>query len=269
MDETQLADLNDIQDFFSSVSPTEKPHSNPIDVKDFIGWCNDPRKNVSKNTDSTDEAETLGNAIVALNQLDNSELDAMESALREDTWDDWCETEWSKLKKAKKLKPTIKSMKEHPDNATFYLVLRCLSDNQKHYHFHFDEDAVAEIDAFAPFTEDENGEQVLSQQWHVLISLLAFLDVAHALSNEQHEYHCLYPYLSSFDKEDKGDFTKRNLRLEWKKWGEECRRVLQVVEVSRDKGSVKRVGTVPYRLKPMMDWIEYALTGQLASENAQ
>lgn len=269
MDDIKLADLNDIQDFFDSVSPTEKPHSNLIDVKDFIGWCNDPRKNVSKNTDSTDEAETLGNAIVALNQLDNSELNAMESALRGDAWDDWCETEWSRLKKAKNLKPTIESMKERPDNAAFYLVLRRLSDNQKHYHFHFDKDTVAEIDAFAPFTEDENGEQVLSQQWHVLISLLAFLDVAHALSNEQHEYHCLYPYLSSFDKDEKGDFKKRYLRLEWKKWGKAYLRVIYIVKVSRGKEPVRHIGSSPYRSKPMMDWVEYALTGQLASENAR
>jgi hypothetical protein len=43
MSEAKLADLNEIQDFFNrvdsvrnSASPTEKPRTNPIDIKDFI-----------------------------------------------------------------------------------------------------------------------------------------------------------------------------------------------------------------------------------------
>lgn len=269
MDEAKLADLNDIQDFFNRVGsarnsafPIEKPHSNPIDVKDFIGWCNNPLGSVSKSPDSTDDAETLGNAIVALNQFGNSELDAMESALRGDTWDDWCETEWSKIRQAKKLKPTIKAMKKHPENAAFYLALRCLTDNQKQYHFRFDKSIVAKINAFDPFIVDEKGKRVLNQQWHVLISLLAFLDVAHALSNDRHECHSLYPYLSRYDK---GDLNKRHLRLGWEKVRGTYCRVLRVVNINQDKS----MGGIPPHSAPMMDWIEKALTGKLESENAQ
>lgn len=34
----------------------------------------------------------------------------------------------------------------------------------------------------------------------MLISVLAFYDIAHALSNDQHEYHCLYQYIKEWDK---------------------------------------------------------------------
>ena len=192
MNETQLADLNDIQDFFNrvdsvrnSASPTEKPRTNPIDIKDFIEWCNLCEAQ-SKYSSGDSAAKALGNAAVSLNQLDRGELDAMESALKEGRWDEWCKDSGKKAS---------------ADDATFYLVLKHHTDAQQHYHFHFGKDMVAEIDAFDPFTK-EGGKQVLNQQWHALISLLAFLDVAHALSNEQHEYHCLYQYVKKLDKID-------------------------------------------------------------------
>lgn len=255
MDDVKLADLNDIQDFFNrvdsahnSTSPIEKPHSKPIDVKDFIGWCNDPRESVSKSPESPDDAATLSNAIVALNQFGNSELDAMESALKEGRWDEW--------RRESELKASA-------DDAIFYLVLKHRTDDQGHYHFYFDKDTVAVVDAFSPFTEDENGRQVLDQQWHVLISLLAYLDVAHALSNEQHEYHCLYPYLSRYDK---GDLNKRYLRLGWEKERGKYCRALEVVKNHQDNAPMKRIGRKPYHSGAMMEWIEKALTGKLASE---
>lgn len=111
MDEAKLADLNHIQDFFNrvdsvrnSASPTKKFHiDHPIGigVKNFIGWCNDSCEIGSESSNSADDAETLGEAIVALNQLDNSELAAMEAALREDVWGDWCGTEWRQAKQEK------------------------------------------------------------------------------------------------------------------------------------------------------------------------
>ena len=196
MNEAKIADLNDIQDFFNRV---DRPSVKRIGVKDFIGWCNDPYESISKSPDSSDDAETLGKAIDALNQFDSSELDAMESALRKGAWGAWCETEWSKISQAKKLKPKITTMKKHPENTAFYLVLKRRTDDQAHYHFYFDKDSDAEIDAFDPF---KGNTSVLDQQWHVLISVLAFLDVAHALSNEQYEYHCLYQYIKKWDKID-------------------------------------------------------------------
>ena len=194
MSDVKLADLNDIRDYFDRVgtmcknaSSTGEFDTNPIDVKDFIEWRNDPCKNISENSSHSDQAYKLGDTVRELNKLNENKLKEMESALKEDRWDEWCEDN---------------SIKASADDAVFYLVLKCRTDDQRHYHFYFDKDAVAELDAFGPFTEDENGKEVLDQQWHVLISLLAYLDVAHALGNEQHEYHCLYRYIKDLNKID-------------------------------------------------------------------
>lgn len=253
MNEDKLADLNNIREFFEhvgtickSASSTEEFYTDPINVKDFIGWCNKPLKNKSK-SGKKDQSCKLGETVLNLKNLNEDELKEMESALKEGGWDKWCGDS---------------GIKASADDAVFYLVLKTRTDYQQHYHFYFDKDTVAEVNAFDPFTEDEDGKQSLDQQWHVLISLLAYLDVAYALSSEQHEYHCLYPYLSRYDK---GDLNKGHLLLGWEKvFGTYCR-VLKVVNSSQDKSKKG----VPPHSKPMMDWIEYALTGQLASENAQ
>lgn len=189
MDEINHAVLDNLREFFSrvdsarnSVSPIEKPHSDPIDVKDFITLCNLCEAQ-SKYSSGDSAANALGNAVVSLNQLDRGELDAMESALKEGRWDEWCKDSDKKVL---------------TEDAVFYLELKRRTDNQHHYHFSFDRDAVAEIDAFDPFTK-EGGKQ-LNQQWHALISMLALYDVAHALSNDQHEYHCLYQHIKKWDE---------------------------------------------------------------------
>lgn len=178
MNEDKLASLNDIQDFFNRV---DSPYVEPIGVKDFIRWCNKPCKNDSKKR-VDDPANELGQAVLSLNDLDGDILKKMGSALKEGRWNEW-------LKNS--------GIKASAEDAVFYLVLKHRTDNQGHYHFYFDNDSVAEIDAFDPFKDNAS---VLDQQWHVLISLLAFLDVAHALSNEQHEYHCLYQHIKDWDK---------------------------------------------------------------------
>lgn len=190
MDEVNHAVLDNLREFFSrvdsarnSVSPIEKPYSDPIDVKDFITLCNLCEAQ-SKYSSGDSAANALGNAVVSLNQLDRGELDAMESALKEGRWDEWCKDSDKKVL---------------TEDAVFYLELKRRTDNQHHYHFSFDRDAVAEIDAFDPFTK-EGGKQVLNQQWHALISMLALYDVAHALSNDQHEYHCLYQHIKKWDE---------------------------------------------------------------------
>ena len=190
MDEVNHAVLDNLREFFSrvdsarnSVSPIEKPHSDPIDVKDFITLCNLCEAQ-SKYSSGDSAANALGNAVVSLNQLDRGELAAMESALKEGRWDEWCKDSDKKVL---------------TEDAVFYLELKRRTDNQHHYHFSFDRDAVAEIDAFDPFTK-EGGKQVLNQQWHALISMLALYDVAHALSNDQHEYHCLYQHIKKWDE---------------------------------------------------------------------
>lgn len=189
MNETELADLDNIRDFFNrvdsarnSVPPIEKPYSEPIGVKGFVALCNKPE------SCTKDDAYKLGETVLTLNGLDEDKLKGMEAALKNNTWNAWCEDN---------------GIHASADDATFYLVLKRRTDDQQHYHFYFDKDTVAEIDAFDPFLiKGENGERFLNQQWHVLISFLAYLDVAHALSNEQHEYHCLYQHIKECDRND-------------------------------------------------------------------
>lgn len=150
MDEDKLADLNDIQDFFNrshSTSASGTFCTEQIDIKDFIEWCNLCEAQ-SKYSSGDRDAKALGKAVDFLDQLNNSELKAMESALKENRW-----TEWLKDSDKKVL----------AEDAVFYLELKRRTDNQHHYHFSFDRDAVAEIDAFDPFTK-EGGKQVLNQQ---------------------------------------------------------------------------------------------------------
>lgn len=234
MDKVKFADLNDVQDFFNrshSISTSGTFCTEQIDIKDFIEWCNDPCNNISENSPHSDQAYKLGNTVLKLNEFNENKLKEMESALKEDRWDEW--------RKDNKIKASA-------DDAVFYLVLKCRTDDQRHYHFYFNKDAVAELDAFNPFTKGEDGKQVLDQQWHVLISLLAFLDVAHALSNDQHKYHCLYPYLSSYDK---GDLNKMRLKL----------KSSLSLEVTPEIGKATN-----YHSEPMMTWIKDALTKQSA-----
>lgn len=224
MDEDKFADLNDIQDFFNrshSTSASGTFCTEQIDIKDFIEWCNDPCNNISENSPHSDQAYKLGNTVLKLNEFNDNKLKEMESALKEDRWDEWCKD----------------NIEAPADDAVFYLVLKCRTDDQRHYHFYFDKDAVAEIDAFGPFTKGEDGKQVLDQQWHVLISLLALLDVAHALNSEHHKYHCLYPYLISYDK---GDLSEGKLQL-------------------KSSLSLNVISGRDYTSEPMMTWIKDAL----------
>lgn len=224
MDEDKLADLNNIRDFFNrshSTSASGTFCTEQIDIKDFIEWCNEPCNNISENSSHSDPAYKLGKTVRELNELNENKLKEMESALKEDRWDEWCKD----------------NIEVSADDAVFYLVLKCRTDDQRHYHFYFDKDAVAELDAFDPFTEDENGKKVLDQQWHVLISLLAYLDVAHALGNEHHKYHCLYPYLISYDK---GDLSEGKLQL-------------------KSSLSLNVISGRDYTSEPMMTWIKDAL----------
>lgn len=89
MSDVKLADLNDIRDFFDRVgticknaSSTGEFYTNPIDVKDFIEWCNDPCKNISENSPHSDPAYKLGKTVRELNKLNENKLKEMESALK-------------------------------------------------------------------------------------------------------------------------------------------------------------------------------------------
>ena len=98
--------------------------------------------------------------------------------------------------------------KELPENVAFYFALKLrlkdYPDEQGYYHYQFDDsgNTIARVDPLKPFTDSSHDN--LNQQWHVLISELAYLDVAHALSNERHEYHCLYQHIKSWDMGDLG-----------------------------------------------------------------
>lgn len=115
MDEVKFVDLNEIQDFFNrshSTSASETFCTEQIDIKDFIEWCNLCEAQ-SKYSSGDSAAKALGNAVVSLNQLDRGELDAMESALKEDRWDEWCKD----------------NIEVSADDAVFYLVLKCRTDD--------------------------------------------------------------------------------------------------------------------------------------------
>lgn len=216
MDEVKFADLNDVQDFFNrvdsvrnSASPTEKFNVNhPIGVKDFIGWCNEPC-NYCPESSKSDPAYRLGKTICALNELDSDTLNNLRQILK-DTDDSKvrsklldCDELISKLKNNRRtISDTL--AKELPGNIAFYFTLKhrlkdC-PDKQGYYHYQFDDSGrtIARVDPFKPFTDSAHDN--LNQQWHVLISVLALYDAAHALSNDQHEYHCLHQHIEKWDE---------------------------------------------------------------------
>lgn len=205
MNEAKLADLNEIQDFFNRV---DRPSVEPIGVKDFIEWCNEPCEYIPESSTS-DPTYRLGQTICALNELGSDVLDNLRQILNDTDGSEArsklldCDELISKLKNNQRtISDTL--AKELPENVAFYFALKFRlkehPDEQGYYHYQFDDsgNTIARIDPFKPFTDDAHGN--LNQQWHVLISLLAYLDVAHALSNEQHEYHGLYQHIKDWDK---------------------------------------------------------------------
>lgn len=258
MDETQLADLNDIQDFFNRI---DNSSVRPIGVKDFIGWCNEPCDYYPKSSKS-DSAYRLGQTICALENLSDDKPKATERILENlasptisdtkmplrDRTMKLLGTEGTELLSRLEYKPGKVAQileKELPENVAFYFALKLrlkdCPDEQGYYHYQFDDsdNTIARIDPLKPFTDSAHDN--LNQQWHVLISVLAYLDVAHALSNDQHEYHCLYPCLSSYDK---GDLNKMRLKL----------KSTLSLEVTPEIGK-----TINYPSEAMMAWIKDTL----------
>lgn len=273
MDEAKFADLNDIQDFFNrshSTSFLGTFSTEPIGIKDFIGWCNNPCN--SKPEGNDDDADGLGKTVCMLEKLGDDIVDKIYSILEDTSVSVVGDTDVSNLtsqdKKGlrnqlteqvckrfnndKEIYPELKNRRGNisrdlPVNAAFYFALKLRLEDfpseQGYYRYQFDGSGstIAQVSPLKPFVVDENDKLVLSQQWHVLISLLAFLDVAHALSNDQHKYHCLYPYLSSYDI---GDLNKMQLKL----------KSSLSLEVTPEIGIVTN-----YPSGPMMTWIKDAL----------
>lgn len=271
MNDTKLADLDDIQDFFNrshstSVSGTFSTES--ISIKDFIDWCNDPCNNISK-SDKADSAYRLGQTVCVLDKLDSNAIDKIYSILKDTASFIIGNTDLNSLSYREKTKvigklleeahtrldnekefyPELKNRRGNipqdlPVNAAFYCALKSriedCPDEQGYYHYQFDGsgNTIAQVDPLKPFTDSARIN--LNQQWHVLISLLALLDVAHALSGEHREYHCLYPYLSSYDK---GDLSEGKLQL-------------------KSSLSLNVVSGKDYASESMMTWIKDALVEQ-------
>lgn len=65
------------------------------------------------------------------------------------------------------------------ENENFYksLINRGYNKSSNEYVFLQDKSVIAKVNPFKPFNKI-NGNDVLDQKWHVLISLLAFLDTA-------------------------------------------------------------------------------------------
>lgn len=206
MNEDKLASLNDIQDFFNRV---DSPSVGPIGVKNFIGWCNEPCEYIPESSTS-DPTYRLGQTICALNELGSDVLDNLRQILN-DTNDSEvrsklldCNELISRLKNGHK-EITEEMKKELPGNVAFYFALKLrlkdYPDEQGYYHYQFDDsgNSIARIDPFKPFTDSARDN--LNQQWHVLISVLALYDAAHALSDKQHKYHCLYQHIEKWDED--------------------------------------------------------------------
>lgn len=286
MNETQLADLNDIQDFFNrshSTSVSGTFNTEQIDIKDFIKWCNDPCNNISGNC-SSDEAYRLGQTICVLDKLDIKMIDKIYNILKETASHVIVKTDLNSLSYREKNKiskelieetclklsdydelisrlkgnwgTVTEDMKnELPVNTAFYCVLKLslkdCPDERGYYHYQFDDsgNTIARVDPLKPFAVDaggtpivdKKGKPILDQQWHMLISVLALYDAAHVLSSEQHEYHCLYPYLISYDK---GDLNKMRLKL----------KSALSLEATPEIGRVAK-----YSSDSMMTWIKNAL----------
>ena len=267
MDEVKFADLNDVQDFFNrshSTSASGTFSTEQIDIKDFIEWCNDPCNNTSGNCD-VDNAYRLGQTVCVLDKLDGKVIDRIYDILKDtassmigDTnlnslsyrektkkINGLLEETHTRLDNEKELYPELKNRRGNipqdlPVNAAFYCALKLrledFPDEQGYYHYQFDDDGntIAQVDPLKPFTDSARGN--LDQQWHVLISLLALLDVAHALNSEHHKYHCLYPYLISYDK---GDLSEGKLQL-------------------KSSLSLNVISGRDYTSEPMMTWIKDA-----------
>mgnify|MGYP006914109507 CR=1 FL=1 len=265
MNDIKLADLNDIQDFFNrvdSASTTEKFNiDHPIGVKDFIRWCNEPCDYYPKSSTS-DPAYRLGKTICALNELDSNVLDNLRQILN-DTDDSEarfklldCDELISRLKNGQKeMKEGM--TEELPENVAFFLALKLrlkdCHDEQGYYHYQFDDNAnsIARVDPLKPFTD--SARENLNQQWHVLISKLAYLDVAHALSNEQHEYHCLYQHIKSWDM---GNLGALHLQLLCSPNQPESKRIkLQLVKPE----TAPKPRTITYPSEAMNAWLKKAL----------
>lgn len=276
MDEDKLADLNDIQDFFNrshSTSASGTFCTESIGIKDFIGWCNNPCN--SKPEGNDDDADGLGKTVCMLEKLDDDIADKIYSILEDTSVSVVGDTDVNNLtsqdKKGlrnqlaeqvckrfnndKEIYPELKNRwgnisRDLPVNAAFYFALKLrledFPDEQGYYRYQFDVDGntIAQVDPLKPFTDSAHDN--LDQQWHVLISLLALLDVAHALNSEHHKYHCLYPYLSSYDK---GDLNKMQLKL----------KSSLSLEVTPEIGKATN-----YTSEPMMTWIKDALVKQEA-----
>lgn len=271
MDEDKLADLNDIQDFFNrshSTSASGTFCTEQIDIKDFIEWCNEPCNNISESANA-DSAYRLGQTVCVLDKLDGNVIDRIYDILKDtassmigDTdlnslsyrektkkINGLLEETHTRLDNEKELYPELKNRRGNiPQdlsvNAAFYCALKLrledFPDEQGYYHYQFDDDGntIAQVDPLKPFTDSAHGN--LDQQWHMLISLLALLDVAHALNSEHHKYHCLYPYLISYDK---GDLSEGKLQL-------------------KSSLSLNVISGRDYTSEPMMTWIKDALVKQ-------
>lgn len=268
MDETQLADLNEIQDFFNRIDSSSV---RPIGVKDFIEWCNEPCDYYPKSSKS-DSAYKLGKTICALEELSDDKIDGIKEILEAVTISvigdinvpskeqkgKLLDKARSDLLKYDEIRSELEkhlgvyqgelsktSKKDLPENVAFYCALKSrlksCPDEQGYYHYQFDDNSntIARVDPLKPFVDSTHNN--LNQQWHVLISVLAYLDVAHALSNDQHEYHCLYPYLSSYDK---GDLNKMQLKL----------KSTLSLEATPEIGK-----TINYPSEAMMAWIKDTL----------
>ena len=98
-----------------------------------------------------------------------------------------CEGNYAKLASLMSGTKEIKSRKVGDDELFFAYMLGRNQDNE----YEYETDLVARVDIFNPYVDKE--KSIISQKWHFLISLLAFLDV----SNNKPKINNLMGYLNS------------------------------------------------------------------------
>ena len=192
-----------------------------MDVRDFIKLCNECEPLFENpGSTSTDPAYTLGDRI---NEFIDSSLDELRGEIQNKPADDPDRT---------------------ADLVFIYMLKKEVTDDGR-YTFDLEDSrgmpVRAEVDPFEPFGR-ENGEQ-LNQKWHVLISLLAYCDIAHKLhDSKDDEERDLYQWISSYDLGKLETATiQRTTRRGSNGWA------LEVVGKTRKKR--------PVWSHAMMDWV--------------
>ncbi len=135
-----------------------------MNLKEFVEMCNRCDYKAKENPDLKDSAYNLAQDFDAfIGWEEKSHKRVL----------DYSKDDYDRLLFEMDLKPD----KDRKENLAFYTCLRKREEKRDQfkdgYEFLWDKEIKAEVNVWAPFSDG-----ILSQKWHILISLLAFLDTA-------------------------------------------------------------------------------------------